>query len=149
MKIIFVKDTPGQGKKGELKEVSDGFAQNFLIAKGFAQVATPQIIAKVEKEKKEQDSKKLKEIEKLGNLKTELEKRTFTLNVKVGEQGQVFGGVHEKEIAHAMQEKKFMEINRNMVEITAPIKTLGEHSVKVKLGTGIMANVKIMVEAKL
>lgn len=146
MKVIFTKDAPGHGKKGEVKEVASGFAQNFLIAKGFAQVATQQIIAKVEKEKREHDLKVLKDTKILENLKADLEKRVFTVGVKVGDKGQIFGGVHEKEIAETIAEKKFMVINRNMVEIENPIKALGEHMVKVKLAQGIIASVKIKVQ---
>jgi large subunit ribosomal protein L9 len=148
MKVIFIKDAPGQGKKGEIKEVAGGFAENFLIAKGFAQVATPQIIAKVEKEKKEAVMKHQKEQQALLSVKADLEKRIFTLLVKVGDKGQVFGGVHEKDIADAVNAKIVKPIDRNQVEINQAIKTLGEHMVKVKLAQGIIANVKIKVEAK-
>lgn len=152
MKVIFLKDYNAKGfpscRKGEIKEVSEGFAKNFLIAKGFAALATGQIIAKVEKEAKEAEIKKLKEIEKLRNLKNELEKRIFTLRVKVGEQGQVFGGVHEKDIAEVINAKLSGAVQHNQVEINQPIKALGEHAVRVKLAQGISANVKIRVEPK-
>ncbi len=148
MKVIFTKDAPGHGKKGEIKEVASGFGENFLIAKGFAKIATPEIIAKVNKENKEAESKKLKEIEKLNNLKADLEKRVFTVTVKVGDKGQVFGGVHEKDIADVVSSKISTPIDRHQVEIVSSIKALGEHMAKVKLAQGIIANVKIKVEAK-
>lgn len=147
MKIIFLKDTPGQGRRGEIKEVSLGFAQNFLIPKGFAQTATAEIQGKIAKEAKEQETKKLKEIEKLGALKLDLEKRMFTVKVKVGTKGQVFGGVHEKDIAKTIGEKMNFNIEKNQIEISEAIKTVGEHKVKVKLGNGVIANAKINVEA--
>lgn len=148
MKIIFTKDSPGHGKKGEIKEVASGFAENFLIAKGFAQVASQQIIAKVEKEKREAEAKKDRDHAKMESLKADLEKRTFTVVVKVGDRGQVFGGVHEKDVADVVNSKMAANIDRHNVEITSPIKALGEYSVKVKLAPGIIANVKIKVEAK-
>jgi large subunit ribosomal protein L9 len=147
MKVIFLKDTPGQGKKGEIKDISSGFAQNFLIPKGFAQVATAEIQGKIAKENREQEIKKLKEIEKLQTLKQDLEKRTFTVKVKVGDKGQVFGGVHEKDIASVISEKTGRAVEKNQVDIGDPIKQLGEHQVKVKLSQGIIANVKIKAEA--
>ncbi len=146
MKVIFIKDAPGHGKKGEIKEVASGFAENFLIAKGFAQVATPQIIAKVEKEKKEAVMKHQKEQQVLLSIKADLEKRIFTLLVKVGDKGQVFGGVHEKDIVDVVNAKIAKPIDRNQVEINQSIKTLGEHVVKVKLAQGIIASVKIKVQ---
>lgn len=147
MKIIFLKDVAGQAKKGEIKEVSEGFAKNFLIARGLAQIATPQIIAKLEKEQREAEGKKNRETEKFKVLKNDLERRITSLFVKVGERGQVFGGVHEKEIAKAVSEKFSVSVDRHQIEIPSAIKSLGEHAVKVKLGQGIVANIKIKVEA--
>ena len=147
MKVILLKDVAGQGKRGEIKEVSSGFAENFLIKKGLVQVATADIQNKIAKEAKEAQNKKLKEIEKLQSLKTDLEKRTFTLKVKVGDKGQVFGGVHEKDIAAAISDKMNHPIEKSQIEISSAIKELGQHQVKVKLFGGIIANVKINVEA--
>jgi large subunit ribosomal protein L9 len=147
MKIIFIKDVAGQGKRGEIKEVSSGFAENFLIKKGFARVATADIQAKMAKEAKEAETKKLKEIEKLQVLKQDLEKRIFTVKVKVGDKGQIFGSVHEKDIALSIGSKSNHPMDKNQIDIESPIKQIGEHQVKVKLGGGINANVKIKVEA--
>jgi large subunit ribosomal protein L9 len=147
MKIIFLKEMPGRAKKGELKEVSDGYAKNFLIAQGFAQVATANIMARVEKEKKEADAKNNRETAKMQALKADLEKRTFTVKVKVGDKGQVFGGVHEKDVAQAVSEKIGQTVDRHQVGIPSVIKELGEHRVKLKLSSGIVASLKINVEA--
>ena len=148
MKVIFTKDLLGQGKKGEIKDVSEGFGRNFLIAKGFAQIATSEIIAKVAKENKEAEIKKLKEIEKLQFLKTNLEKRTFAVKIKVGDKGQIFSGVHEKDVAKAVNDKMALSLEKNQVELGGIIKALGEHQVKIKLGPVIIASVKINVEAE-
>ena len=147
MKVIFIKDVPGQGRRCEIKEVSEGYASNFLIPKKFAQLATAEIQQKISKESKEAEDKKLKEIEKLQNLKQDLEKRVFTVKVKVGDKGQVFGGVHEKDIAQAVGQKTDTNIDRHQVEISAPIKQIGPHQIKLKLAGGIIANLKINVEA--
>lgn len=148
MKVIFVKQLSGTAKAGEIKEVNDGYAKNFLIAKGFAQVVTPQIQAKVEKESKEAETKKLKEIEKLHSLKADLEKRIFSVKVKVGDKGQIFSGVHEKDVAKALNDATKGNLEKNQVELSAIIRELGEHQVKVKLASGINATVKIKVEAQ-
>ena len=147
MRIIYIKDQPGGGKKGEIKDVASGYAQNFLIAKGFAQIATPEIQAKVAKESKEAEVKKNKEIAKLQSLKQDLEKRTFTVKEKVGDKGQIFSGVHEKDVAKAVTDVTKVTIDKNQVELSGIIKELGEHQVKVKLAAGITASVKIKVEA--
>ena len=147
MKVIFLKDVSGQGRRGEIKDVSEGFANNFLIAKGLAQAATAEIQAKIAKEKKESEFKQQKELSRLAQLKTEIEKRTFIVKVKVGQQGQIFGGVHEKDIASAIGGKLNRTFDKNQITIDAPIKQTGEHQVKIKLGQGIIAVAKIMVEA--
>jgi large subunit ribosomal protein L9 len=146
MKIIFIKDQPGGGKRGEIKEVSQGYAENFLIAKGFAKVATAEVQAKIAKEKKEAEAKAGRELERLMDAKTDLEKRTFSLAVKVGDKGQIFSGVHDKDIAEAINKKMDLNLDRRAVELSKPIKELGEHKVKVKIGFGITANINIKVE---
>lgn len=147
MKVIFIKDQPGAGKKGEVKEVNDGYAKNFLIAKGFAQIATPDIVAKVAKEAREAETKKLKEIEKLKTTKTDLEKRVFIFKVKVGDKGQIFSGVHEKDAASVINSKTGLALEKNQIELGAIIKGLGMHTAKVKLAPGIVANIQLNVEA--
>jgi large subunit ribosomal protein L9 len=148
MKIIYLKDQPGVARKGELKDVNEGYAENFLIPKGFARPATADIQHKMAKEAKEAQGKRLKEIEKLNNLKAEIEKRVFTVKVKVGGKGQVFGGVHEKDIALVISEKTGYGVHKNQVSISSPIKQVGEHIVTVKLAQGIVANAKIKAEAQ-
>ena len=148
MKVIFIKDVPGQGRKGEVKDVSEGYASNFLIPRKFVQLATAEIQAKIIKEQKEMEVKHQKERAKMQALKGDLEKRTFTLKVKVGDKGQVFGGVHEKDIAEAVSAKMDVLIDRHQIEIDAPIKQIGLQQIKLKLAGGITANVKISVEAQ-
>jgi large subunit ribosomal protein L9 len=147
MKVIFTKDQPGGGKKGELKEVSDGYAKNFLIAKGFAQFATPEIQAKIAKEQKEATVKQQKEIARAAALKSDVEKKVFIVQVKVGNKGQVFSGVHEKDIAEAINKKMGMELDKHQVDLAKPIKEIGEHKVKVKLAPNVTAQVTVKVEA--
>ena len=147
MKVIFLKDVPGQGRKGEIRDVSSGYADNFLIPKKFAQAATAEIQGKIAKESREAEAKHHKEIARLQGLKTDLEKRVFTLKVKVGDKGQVFGGVHEKDIAKAVGDKTGYPLEKNQVIIDTAIKQIGSHQVKLKLGSAITALLKINVEA--
>jgi large subunit ribosomal protein L9 len=148
MKIIFIKDQPGAGKKGEIKDVNDGYAKNFLIAKGFAQVATAEIQAKVVKEKKESDAKRQKELSRLQTLKLDLEKRTFILKVKVGDKGQIFSGIHEKDIVNAVNSKMGLMLEKSQISLQKPIKELGKHEVKVRLAQNLPAVINLQVEAE-
>ena len=146
MKVILTKDTTGVGKRGEIKEVSDGYAKNFLIAKGFAQVATTEIQAKVAKEQKEANAKQEREFAKLQSLKRDLEKQVFVIKIKVGDKGQIFSGIHEKDILSAISHKTNVHLEKHMVELAKPIKQLGEHQVKLKLANGITTNLKLKIE---
>jgi large subunit ribosomal protein L9 len=147
MKVIFTKDAPGAGKKGEIKDVSEGYGKNFLIAKGLHKLL-PTNSSHSGKRTKEAHTKKLKETEKLRALKNDIEKRTFSFKIKVGEKGQVFSSVHEKDILSAINSKMGLELEKSQIEISGVIKTLGLHPVKVRLASGITAETKINVEAE-
>ncbi len=148
MKVVFIKDLSGVAKKGELKDVNDGYAKNFLIAKGFAKTATPEIQAKIAKESKEAEAKKQKEAGRLRTLKTELEKQIFTIKVKVGDKGQIFSGVHEKDVAAAIQSEMQLLLEKKQIKLTGIIKLLGEHKANIKLGQNIEAGIRLSVEAE-
>ncbi len=147
MKVILTKDVAKVGKRGEIKDVSDGYAKNLLLAKGLAVIVTSQIQSKLVKESKEASAKIARENEKLKNLKTELEKRTFRLQVKVGDKGQIFGGVHEKEIANAVNAKLNSSLEKSQFVVPHGLKDLGLHEITVKLGGGQTAKIKINLES--
>lgn len=148
MKIILLKDIPKIGKRGEIKEVSDGYAKNYILAKGLGQLATQDIQAKIAKESKEAEAKKARQNQKLEDLKKELAKRTFTVEVKVGDKGQIFGGAHEKDIITVINAKLNTNFDKHSVELKHPLKELGIHTVKIKLGHGLVTETKINLEAK-
>lgn len=149
MKIILLKDVANIGKKGEIKEVNDGFAKNALIPKKLASIATSEIQAKVAKEAKEAEAKKQRAEQKLNNLKQDLAKRTFTIQVKVGDKGQIFGGAHEKDIISVINAKLNTNLDKNVIHLKHPLKEAGIHTVKIKLGHGIETETKINLEGKL
>lgn len=144
MKVILTKPVSGLGKIGEIKEVSDGYGNNFLIKKGLARLATKEAVGRRLKEDKEAQGKQEKEVGKLQTLKANLEKQKFTMPVKVGPQGQIFGGVHEKEIADLLNKKLSANIEKHQIH-TTPLKELGEHKVKIKLGNGLNAETTIIL----
>ena len=146
MKVIFLKDVSKIAKKGELREVTSGYAQNFLIPQGLAKPADVQIQNTINKEKREAEEKKQRQLEKYQSLKQELEKRTFTVHMNVGAHGEVFGAVREKEVADAVSKKLGVVFEKSMIVMTQPIKTVGQHSLSVKLGGGLMAKTTINVE---
>lgn len=147
MQVILLKDVSGVGRKGEVKSVSDGYANNFLIAKGLAKAATAQIKAKLAKEAKDAQVKAHNLQEQARKLAGELEKRTFTVRAKVGEQGKLFGAVREKDIAESISRKLNHPIEKSQIVIPSPIRTTGQYTVQVKLPQGVSASTKINIEA--
>lgn len=147
MKVILLKDVSKIGRKGEVKEVSDGYAQNFLIKQKLAAPATKDVQQKVAAHDQAIKARAVKELEHAEELKRDLEKRIFAIKVKVGDKGQIFGGVHEKDIIAAVNQKTKAGIEKSDITEHTAIKTLGQHSVTIKLPKGVKAKITINVEA--
>ena len=142
MKVIFLKDLRGQGKKDEIKEVKDGYAENFLIKNGYAIKYTSKSneILNKQIEKRNQDEKDLiKECEK---TKKELENIDITFKVKTGKDGRVFGSISSKQISDAL-DKKGYKIDKKKINIDGQINTLGTTIVDINLHSKVVAKVKI------
>ena len=145
MKVIFNVDVKGQGKKGEMKEVSDGYARNFLLPKNLASEATVDNINALklkEKAKANQLAKEkaaaLETSEKLGGIQV-------TIKAKAGNGGKLFGAVTSQEISKALKEQHGIEIEKNKIVMKDSIKNFGSYTVKAKLGHEISGNVSVMV----
>lgn len=144
MKVIFLKDIKGQGKKNEIKEVSDGYATNFLIKKGYALKADN---TNVQKLNKQLETDRLEEnllIKDMETLKNTLEKEKFIFHVKTGEQDRVFGQISIKQIKQELNLKGY-QIDKNKIIIDHPITSLGTHNVQIELHKKVIANIKIEV----
>ena len=146
MKVLLVKDVKSLGKAGEVKEVKDGYGKNFLIAKGFAKHATPEIIEEHKKMMAEKEAQEKAEIARLQELAKKLDKLEVIVKKKVGENGHLFGAVTKEEIAEALQTEHGIEIDKKHITEKKPIKSVGEHEVDVKLGHGIHATLHVDVE---
>jgi large subunit ribosomal protein L9 len=145
MKVIFKQDVKGVGRKYEIKNVADGYANNFLIPKRLAEYASPDAVKKsellratnvAEIEIKEQLTKK--QIEMLKDVK-------ITLNKKSNEKGHLFEKVHEEEISVALKEQAKIEIDPEFIVTSEPVKTVGEHTVFVQIGKN-KGEFKLIVE---
>ncbi len=142
MKVIFLKDVKNQGKKGEIKEVKDGYGMNFLIKNGYAVQATNTGVNRLKKEQAEaelQENLKLKDCEQ---LKQKLEKITVEIPVKTGEQDRVFGSVSSKQIVSELKRLGY-EIDKKAIEIDSGLTSLGVHQIKIILHKKVIATVKI------
>lgn len=147
MKVILLKDVPKIGRRGEIKEVSAGYASNFLIRQGLAQAATAAATAKLATEKRDKDSQKARAQEQAKRQKTELEKRIFAVKVKTGDKGQIFGGVKEKDVAAAIYQKTKIQLDKSQIQIPHGIKQIGIHVITIKLTSGVSAQTKINLES--
>ena len=144
MEVIFIKNLKNQGKVGQIKKVKDGYAENYLIKNGYAVKKTKENLAKLnhEQEKKaKEDENNKKEAE---SLKKELSKVTLEFKVKTGEEDKVFGSISAKQIKDELKKLGF-NIEKNAIEISSPIATLGFHNINITLYQNIVATIKIHV----
>ncbi|WP_152183531.1 50S ribosomal protein L9 [Sulfurimonas indica] len=148
MKVLLIQDVKSLGKAGEVKEVKPGYGQNFLIKKGFAKPATPEIIAEHEAELKRKAEEEAAEIARLNELAQKLDKLEIIITKKLGQNGHLFGAVTKDEIAHALQEQHKIEIDKKHITEKTAIKTVGEHDVDLKLGHGIHATLHVDVQGE-
>jgi large subunit ribosomal protein L9 len=144
MKIILRQDHNKLGKLGDIVEVKDGYARNYLLPNKIGFVATAGSLRALEEEKKQYVDKQKKELTNAEKLSTELQKLSITLKMKVGEDEKLFGSVTTQMIADAVQEKG-MKVDKRIIEIEEPIKALGIYTVNVKLHAGVTGKLKIWV----
>ncbi|MNW52691.1 50S ribosomal protein L9 [compost metagenome] len=144
MKVIFLKDVKGQGKKGEIKEVSEGYAQNFLIPRGLVRLATEGNVKTLEHQTAAEVKRKENEKQEAVNLGKKLEEMTIGLKAKAGEGGRLFGAITSKQVAEAL-EKAGVKIDKRKIEMHDPIRTLGVTQVPVKLHPEVKATLKVQV----
>ena len=145
MKVIFLKDVKGQGKKGDIKEVRDGYAQNFLMAKGFAEKLTEQSFGKYKREKKQEAELDAEMRQNAEKLKAELEKITLKFKVKTGVGDKVFGSVSPKQIKDELETKGY-KIEKTQIELDHALSSLGFHDVKVNLYKDVFVKIKVQLE---
>jgi large subunit ribosomal protein L9 len=144
MKVILRKNFDQLGKIGDLVDVKDGYARNFLLPRQVAYIATKGNIRALEEEKQQLAKKEVKELEAAKVLATELENVSITIPVKVGEEDKIFGSVTNQMISDALKEKSY-EIDKRKIDLAEPIKALGIYTVNVKLHNDVTANVKTWV----
>jgi len=142
MKVIFIKDLKGQGKKGDIKEVKDGYGNNFLIKNGYAIQATEGNLKHYNTEKEKEKLNENLKIKDCESLKKELEKLTIKIKVKVGTQDRVFGSVSTKQIVQELKKEGY-DLDKNKITIDSPLSCLGTHIVKIELHKQVIADLKV------
>ncbi|MED3728046.1 50S ribosomal protein L9 [Priestia filamentosa] len=145
MKVIFLKDVKGKGKKGETKNVADGYAHNFLLKQGLAVEATNSNVKQLDAQKKKQKEVEAEELKESQELKKTLEALTVELTAKSGEGGRLFGSVTSKQIAEELKKKHNIKVDKRKIELDDAIRALGYTNVPVKLHPEVTATVKVHV----
>lgn len=144
LKVILNTDVAGQGRKGDIVSVSEGYAKNFLLKGNKGIIATDEEIKKLEAKKDKADAKDKAETAVAEAQAKELGEKTLFMKVKAGENGKVFGSITSKEIAEAIKTQFDMDIDKKKVD--GNIKKIGEHKITLKLHKGVKANLKVIAE---
>lgn len=145
MKIILLKDVKGLGKEGDLVDVKDGYARNYLFPKKLAIEATPANLNKWKKKKKEMEAKEKEEYENALKLKEKIESIDLKLKGKAGEGGKLFGSITSKDISDALKIQHNIDIDKKKIELEDNIKTLGTTEVEIKIYPEVSAKLRVKV----
>lgn len=144
MKVIFLEDVKGKGKKGEAKNVSEGYARNYLLPNNLAVEATQGNMKSLEAKKKSQQKKTEEELEQAKVYKAELESLNVEIKAKSGEGGRLFGAISTKQIAETLAKMK-KKVDKRKILLDDPIRTLGYTNVPIKIHPEVIATVKVHV----
>ena len=145
MKVIFNTDVKGQGKKGEMKEVSIGYARNYLIPRGLASEATADNINALKLKEKAKAAQMAREKAEAEENAKKLEGIQVIIRAKAGSSGKLFGAVTSQEISDALKEQHSIDIEKNKIVQADPIKTFGSYQVKAKLGYEVNGTINLLV----
>ena len=148
MKVIFLADVKGKGKKGEIKEVPTGYAQNFLIKKNLAKEATAQAVGELRGKQKSEEKAHAEMIAEAKAIKAKLEAEETVVEFveKVGPDGRTFGSITAKKIAEGLQKQFGIKIDKRHIELEHPIRAIGLIEVPVKLHKEVNAQIKINIK---
>lgn len=148
MKVILTQDVPSQGKKGTIKNVSDGYATNFLFPKGLAVPATDKAINELKQAEAAQKKKLENEIAAAKALAAQLSSVTLVISLSAGADERPYGSVTSKEIAETLEASYGIALDKRKIDLERPIKSFGDAEVTVKLGHSVNAKLKISIRKK-
>lgn len=142
MKVIFLKDVKGQGKKGEIKTVADGYGKNFLIKNGYAVMATETSLKILNEQNKENAKKEQETINLCEQLKKQIENLSIKIPVKTGKEDKVFGSISTKTISSELSNRG-INIDKRQIKLDQPLSSLGFHNVEIILHKKVTAILKV------
>lgn len=145
MRIILIQEVKNLGKEGDVVEVKEGYARNYLIPRKMAIEATPGNLSQIEKLRKKRALREAKELEEMKFLQSKVEGLVLEFSKKAGEKGKLYGSVTAREIAEAISKMIGFEFDKKYLELPEPIKDLGKHDVRINFGKGIHATVTVNI----
>lgn len=148
MKVILQQEVKKLGKKGDIIEVSEGYARNYLLAQKLAIPATASNVNNAIQQKASEERKQQRAIDEANLLAAQMSKVEVTIGVKMGEGGKLFGSVAGKDIADALLDQHKIELDKRKIDLKDPIKTLGTYPVSIKLHPEISARIQVHIIAK-
>lgn len=147
MKVVLMKDVPKLGTKFQVVEVAEGYARNYLIPKGLAQPATPSLLAEIDKRKQQEKLREQREIEKAQSLAQKLANIVVEIDVPAGEGGRLYHAVSAQEIVKKLKEQQGIELDRDQILLEEPLRSLGIHTIPVRIHRQVRANLKVNIVA--
>jgi large subunit ribosomal protein L9 len=146
MKVVLLKDIKGTGKKGDVAEVSDGYARNYLFPRKLAQEVTASVMNEITNKRNAEQHKKQLELDDANRIRDEINGKEFVIKAKSGTGDRLFGSVTAKEIAVAIAEKTGNDVDRRKIQLEKEIKHFGRYEVSIKIYSGVTADVVVVVE---
>ena len=148
MKVILLKDVKGTGKKAEMKEVSDGYARNFLLPKKMAIVADNTAVKELNEKNKAAENKAQKEYEAAVELGKKMEEMNIVMYSKAGDGGRLFGSITSKDIAEQLKKQHDIVVDKRKVLLNEPIRVLGSTNVEIKIHQKVITKIRVDVREK-
>lgn len=148
MKVLFVKEVPGTAKAGDVKDVSPGYARNYLLPKRIAVVADDRMVEQIKQKEEAVRRRAEKALNQARDAAARLKKLTVTIYAKTGEGGRLFGSVTNADIATQLKREAGLDIDKRKIEVDPPIKSLGPHEVTVQLHTEVSETLRVVVAAQ-
>lgn len=145
MKVIFLSDVKNKGKKGEVKDVATGYAQNYLFKKGLAEEANEANLQKLKEQQDAAAEEARKELEDAKALKAELEEKEVEVKTKAGEDGKLFGSVSSKQVVDSYEKQHGIKLDKRKLDMSQPLKSLGYHKMSIKLHKEVTATLRVHV----
>lgn len=146
MKVVFIKDLPGRAKRGEIKEVADGYARNFLLPRGLAVLATSETIHSIQTRREQITMHQAQEQEKLKEIAHNIDGKQVILKARAGAQERLFGSVTTSDIAQALSQLVGFNIDKRKIELDEPLRKLGNYEIIIRLSKDVEAKITVIIE---